>query len=48
MATAHLCADTDPGRVLGQARAVLAARGLTHATVQVEPPGHGGDCPIGC
>ena len=24
------------------------ARGLTHATVQVEPDGHGGDCPIGC
>ncbi|OBY31211.1 cation diffusion facilitator family transporter [Mycolicibacter kumamotonensis] len=48
MATAHLRADTDPGRVLGQARAVLAARGLTHATVQVEPPGQGADCPIGC
>lgn len=48
MATAHLRADTDPGRVLGQARAVLAARGLTHATVQVEPPGQGANCPIGC
>lgn len=48
MATAHLRACTDSGRVLGEARAVLAARGLSHATVQVEPPGQGGDCPIGC
>lgn len=48
MATAHLRTSADPGQVLGEARAVLAARGLTHATVQVEPPGQGGDCPIGC
>ena len=48
MATAHLRTTADAGRVLDQARAVLAARGLTHATVQVEPDGHGGDCPIGC
>ena len=26
-------------------RAVLAARGLDHATVQVEPPGCADDCP---
>lgn len=48
MATAHLRTCADAARVLGDARAVLAARGLTHATVQVEPPGHGSDCPIGC
>ncbi|MEB3020450.1 cation diffusion facilitator family transporter [[Mycobacterium] crassicus] len=48
MATAHLRASTDTGPVLGAARAILAARGLTHATVQVEPPGQGADCPIGC
>ncbi|WP_420110198.1 cation diffusion facilitator family transporter [Mycolicibacter arupensis] len=46
MATAHLGATTDAGRVLAEARAVLAARGLTHATVQVEPPGQGGGCSI--
>jgi len=48
MATAHLRTSADAGRVLGEARAVLAARGLTHATVQVEPPGQGADCPIEC
>ncbi len=48
MATAHLRTTADAGRVLGEARAVLAARGLTHATVQVEPPGQGADCAIGC
>lgn len=48
MATAHLCTGADTGPVLGEARAILAARGLTHATVQVEPPGQHGDCPIGC
>ncbi|MEO6793764.1 MAG: cation diffusion facilitator family transporter [Mycobacterium sp.] len=48
MATAHLRTSTDAGRVLGDARAILATRGLTHATVQVEPPGQGGDCPTGC
>jgi uncharacterized membrane protein YccC len=31
-------------QVLEQARAVMAARGLEHATVQVEPPEGAGDC----
>ena len=48
MAPAHLRASADAGRVLGQARAVLAARGLSHATVQVEPAGPGGDCSLDC
>jgi len=30
--------------VLESTRAVLAARGLEHATVQVEPPESAGDC----
>ncbi|MCV7384823.1 cation diffusion facilitator family transporter [Mycolicibacter longobardus] len=47
MATAHLGTGADAGRVLADARAVLAARGLTHATVQVEPAGQGGHCPLG-
>ena len=46
MATAHLGTSADTGRVLADARAVLAARGLTHATVQVESPGQGAGCPI--
>ncbi|MGB3332370.1 MAG: cation diffusion facilitator family transporter [Mycobacterium sp.] len=48
MATAHLRTTADAGTVLGKARTILAARGLTHATVQVEPPGQVADCPIGC
>lgn len=36
MATAHLTSRGDSDRVLDDARAVLTARGLTHATVQVE------------
>jgi cobalt-zinc-cadmium efflux system protein len=44
MATAHLTSRADAARVLDDARAVLAARGLQHATVQVEPPGGVGDC----
>lgn len=44
MATAHLTSSADSARVLDDARAVLAARGLDHATVQVEPPGGAGDC----
>jgi cobalt-zinc-cadmium efflux system protein len=44
MATAHLTSHADAARVLDDARAVLAARGLQHATVQVEPPGGVGDC----
>jgi cobalt-zinc-cadmium efflux system protein len=42
MATAHLTSSSDAARVLTDAQAVLAARGLEHATVQVEPAG--GDC----
>lgn len=45
MATAHLRADGRSDRVLADARAVLAARGLDHATVQVEGPGSAADCP---
>ncbi len=45
MATAHLSTDGRSDRVLEDARAVLAQRGLGHATVQVEPPGSGPDCP---
>ncbi len=45
MATAHLSTDGRSGRVLADARAVLAERGLGHATVQVEPPGSAPDCP---
>jgi cobalt-zinc-cadmium efflux system protein len=44
MATAHLTSCADSARVLADARAVLAARGLDHATVQVEPPEGSGDC----
>lgn len=44
MVTAHLTSGGDSARVLDAARAVLAARGLDHATVQVEPPGGAGDC----
>ncbi len=45
MATAHLSTDGRSDRVLEDARAVLTARGLDHATVQVEPPGAMADCP---
>jgi cobalt-zinc-cadmium efflux system protein len=45
MATAHLATDGRSDRVLEDARAVLTARGLAHATVQVEPPGAAADCP---
>ena len=38
MVTAHLTSSGDSARVLDDARAVLTARGLDHATVQVEPP----------
>ena len=38
MATAHLTSSADSARVLESARAVLSARGLDHATIQVEPP----------
>lgn len=45
MATAHLTTDGRSDQVLAAARAVLAARGLDHATVQVETPGSAADCP---
>ena len=44
MATAHLTTNGRSG-VLDDARAVLSARGLDHATVQVEPPGSAANCP---
>lgn len=44
MVTAHLRTDGKSERVLDDARAVLAARGLGHATVQVETPS-AGECP---
>jgi cobalt-zinc-cadmium efflux system protein len=44
MATAHLTSCADSARVLEDARAVLSARGLDHATVQVELPEVSGDC----
>ena len=45
MATAHLTTDGRSEGVLEEARAVLAARGLEHATVQIEPPGSAQQCP---
>ncbi len=45
MATAHLATNGTSDRVLEDAQAILAARGLGHATVQVEPPGSAADCP---
>ncbi|CAN3126761.1 Cation efflux system protein CzcD [Mycobacterium sp. smrl_JER01] len=44
MVTAHLTSDRDSARVLDDARAVLTARGLDHATVQVEPPDTAAQC----
>ena len=44
MATVHLTSTADNAKVLGEARAVLAAHGLEHATVQVEPPGCTDNC----
>ena len=44
MVTAHLTSSGDSARVLGEAQAILAARGLGHATIQVEPPG---GCAVG-
>ena len=44
MVTAHLTSSADSARVLDDARAVLTARGLDHATVQVEPPEGAADC----
>jgi cobalt-zinc-cadmium efflux system protein len=45
MATAHLATNGASNRVLEDAQAILAERGLEHATVQVEPPGTAADCP---
>lgn len=44
MVTAHLTSSADAARVLDEAKAVLTAHGLEHATVQVEPPDAAGDC----
>ena len=44
MATAHLSTNGTSTRVLEDAQAILAERGLEHATVQVEPPGSAADC----
>ncbi len=44
MVTAHLTSTADSAKVLDEARAVLTARGLEHATVQIEPPDAAGDC----
>lgn len=42
MCTAHLRSSGDSARVLQEARSVLSARGLEHATVQIESPGDAG------
>ena len=47
MVTAHLTCHENSARVLNQARAILAARGLAHATIQVEPPDGTRDCAAG-
>jgi cobalt-zinc-cadmium efflux system protein len=44
MATAHLTSTADSAKVLDDAKAVLAARGLEHATIQIETPDAAGDC----
>src|SRR5246127_4916277 len=43
MCTAHLTSTGDSARVLNDARAVLHARGLEHATVQIESPDGNGN-----
>jgi cobalt-zinc-cadmium efflux system protein len=48
MVTAHLASRGDSARVLQDACAVLAARGLGHATIQVEPPDGFAGCSAGC
>jgi cobalt-zinc-cadmium efflux system protein len=48
MVTAHLASSSDSAQVLDEARAILAAHGLGHATIQVEPPGGVGNCSGGC
>ncbi len=44
MCTAHLTSAADSARVLNQARAVLHARGLDHATVQIDSPDGAAHC----
>ena len=44
MVTAHMTSCEDSARVLNDARAILAERGLDHATIQIEPPG---GCSVG-
>ncbi len=44
MVTAHLTSTADAAKVLDEAKAVLTARGLEHATVQIEPPDAADDC----
>jgi cobalt-zinc-cadmium efflux system protein len=44
MVTAHLASRGDAARVLNEARAILSAHGLSHATIQVEPPDGIADC----
>ena len=44
MVTAHLTSSRDSAQVLEEAREILNARGLAHATVQVEPPNAATDC----
>jgi cobalt-zinc-cadmium efflux system protein len=44
MVTAHLTSTADSAKVLDEAKAVLTARGLEHATVQIESPDAAGDC----
>jgi cobalt-zinc-cadmium efflux system protein len=48
MCTAHLTSAADSARVLSDARAVLRARGLDHATVQIDSPGGTGHCEETC
>ncbi len=47
MVTAHLASSGDSARVLRDARTLLNARGLGHATIQAEPPECVGDCAAG-
>jgi cobalt-zinc-cadmium efflux system protein len=48
MCTAHLTSAADSARVLHDARALLSARGLDHATVQIECPDGTGHCEETC
>ena len=48
MCTAHLISAADSARVLSDARAVLHARGLNHATVQIDCPDGTGHCEEAC